>query len=74
VLALNGDAVTIAENQGEPQCTVLQSEGRVWIEPRPVTQVLVNGRQVDDRIGLSVGDRLGFQGHEESIQVISLVS
>jgi len=74
VLALDGDAITQDESQGDPQCTVLESDGRVWVEPRPVTQVRLNGRQVDDRVGLAAGDRLEFSGHEEPVQVISLLS
>ncbi len=56
VLALDGDTVTTAEEAGEPQCSVRRLDGRVWVEPRPVTQVFLNGRQVDDKIGL-VGGR-----------------
>lgn len=73
VLALDGDAVTTKEGRGRPQCSVQRTGGRVWLEPRPETQVLLNGREVDDKVGLSVGDRLGFQGHEEPVQAISLV-
>lgn len=74
VLALDGDTLTTAEGAGEPQCSVRRLDGRVWVEPRPVTQVFLNGRQVDDKLGLSVGDRLEFRGHEEPVQAISLVS
>ncbi len=74
VLAMRDGDVLTGEDSGEPQCSVQRLDGRVWLEPRPVTRVMLNGREVDDKVALSIGDRLQFGGHEEAVQVISLVS
>ncbi len=74
VLSLDENAVVPGDDRGQPQCSVQRIDGRIWLEPRPVTRIEINGRDVGDRVALSVGDQLRFGDHEEAVQVISLVS
>ncbi|NNF51345.1 MAG: hypothetical protein HKN59_02795 [Gammaproteobacteria bacterium] len=74
VLSMDESGVLPGEDIGAPQCSVQRLGGRIWLEPRPVTRLELNGREVDDKVALSVGDSLRFDGHEEAVQVISLSS
>lgn len=74
ILALGEAGLHPNEEDGAAQCAVHRLDGRVWLEPRPVTRVALNGREVDDKVTLDVGDALSFDGHDEPVQVISLSS
>ncbi len=74
VLSLTDEGMQPGEKSGSPQCSVQRLDGRVWLEPRPETRLHLNGREVDDKVALSVGDALRVHGHEEPVQVISLSS
>ena len=74
VLSLSDAGVQPDAEGGAAQCSVRRLDGRVWLEPRPITRLELNGREVDDKVALSVGDSLRFHGHEDAVQVISLSS
>lgn len=74
VLSMDDSGVLPGAEHGIPQCSVQKLDSRVWLEPRPVTKLELNGREIDDKVALSIGDVLRFPGHEETVQVISLAS